>query len=710
MKKERNLKKEILIILISFSVFIAIAIGILSIINSYYSKLVIIEHNQKQTLFQVESEVNAFLEKIYNLSSYLKNNYSENTNLLKNIVDTNTNISSILVLDKNGIIEDFYAKTNLNIYKGFDYSKQDYFIEIKENKENYWSNVFLSSVDEEAAISYSFKANDKIIVLLVKLKEISDFISRLRNQDGSNMIKIFDNSGIIILNPNNPDLVLQRINQKREQVFTTLIDRQEPYSFAIYTSKFFEGKQYGTYTIIDKTEWKIVTRENYNLILKSLKNIVLGTVIIMILFILLAISLSLKISKRIFTSFDDLQKTTSDISNGNYDIEIKESYYSEFNKLLFSFNKMKIKIDKREDSLEASLNSFKSLFNSTMEMILIHDKGICIDANNVSLKFLGIKNKSELIGKDLMDFIAYKYRDIFKDNYYKNTKAFEFEIFVNQKKYICLGQSKFINLNNQRVKLSTLVNISELKAKDKLLFQQSKMAAIGEMIGNIAHQWRQPLSMISTCASGIKFEKELDQLSDERFFESLDMIVDNTQYLSKTIDDFRNFFMPDKNIEDFSISESIKQVLKLVKLNIENNNIDVNIQTEEELIIRGYSNEFLQVLINILNNSKDALVLKDEESRFIEITTYKKNKKCILEISDSGGGINEDIISDIFDPYFTTKHRAKGTGIGLYMSHQIIVQHMKGNIWAKNTEIKRNNKILNGTTIVIELPLEYEEY
>lgn len=141
MKREKSLKKEILVILISFSIFVAISVGFIAMINFYYSKLNIIEHNQKQILFQIESEMDKFLLKIDRISLYIKNNYKENSNLLKNIVDTNTNISSILVLDKNGIIQDFYATSNLNIYKGFDYSNQEYFKGIQE-KDDYWSNVF----------------------------------------------------------------------------------------------------------------------------------------------------------------------------------------------------------------------------------------------------------------------------------------------------------------------------------------------------------------------------------------------------------------------------------------------------------------------------------------------------------------------------------------------------------------------------------------
>ena len=709
MKKEKSLKNHILIILIFFSIFIAISVGLIAMVNFYFSKLNIIEHNQKQILFQIESEMDKFLSKIYKISFYIKNNYKDNNELLKNIVDTNTNISSILVLNKEGIIEDFYATTNLNIYKGFDYSNQDYFKGIKYGNDDYWSNVFLSTIDEDVSLSYSFKSDDKIVVLMIQLKEISDFISRFKNQDDSYMVKIFDNNGTIILNPSNPDLVLQRFNEKSQEVFTKLINLVKPYQFAVFFSNITYQEQYGTYISIEKTNWKIVVRESYELILKSLNTIIIGIALSIITFIIIAILLSLKISKRIFKSLDDLQQTTTSIASGNYDIETKDSYYEEFNLLLNSFNKMRIEINKREDSLEASLNSFKSLFNSTMEIILIHHRGICLDANNVAIKFLGFNNKDELIGKNLLNFVEDKYKEILVKNYKKNTLPYEFDIIINEQKFSCLGQGKFINLNGKKVKLSTLIDITELKAKDKLLFQQSKMASMGEMIGNIAHQWRQPLSVISTCASGIKFEKEFNDIKDERLFESLDLIVENTQYLSKTIDDFRNFFKADKIVEDFCVNDSIFKVLKLLKSSIQNHNIQIETFFDGNLIIYGYPNEFLQVLINILNNAKDVLTKQAKNERFINIKTFIENTNYVINIDDNGGGIEESIISKIFEPYFTTKHKSQGTGIGLYMSHQIIVEHMKGELYAKNNEMIKDNKLYKGSSFIIKLPIHREE-
>ena len=707
MSKNKSLKKQILLILIYFSVFIGVFIGVIFCINFYYSKLSIIEHNQKQILYQVESEVNKFLVNINQLSSYIKLNYTPNNSLLKNIVDTNTNISSILILNKDGTIEDFYAPTNLNIYKGFDYSKKEYFYNIKKNKNYYWSSVFLSTIDETSSFSFSFKLGDKVAVLMIKLKELTEFVSRFKNQDGTHMVRIIDSNGVIILNEDNPNSVLQRNNLKNTEVYKKLINIVKPYSFSKFKALSNGELQYGTYTKIEKTSWKIVIRENYNLILKSLITIIYGTLFTIIVFILIAVFISLKISRQVFKSFDELKETTTKISNGDYNFENKKSYYDEFNQLLKSFNKMKIEIDKREDALEESLESFKKLVNLTMEAIIIHKDGICVDVNDVALRLFAYDKKEEMIGKSFLSFVANNSKRLVESNLEKDSEPYEIEFLrKDNTSFMSVGQGRFLNLFGSRLKISTIIDITDIKEKEKLLFQQSKMASMGEMIGNIAHQWRQPLSAISSAASGMKLQKEYGFLKEEDFISGIDAIVNSTQYLSKTIDDFRNFFKTDKLLKSFSVRKVIENILSLLSASFKNNEIEVITNLDDDSTIMGYENELTQAIINILNNAKDALILTNNEKRLIFIT-LKKVEDNIFQISikDNGGGIKEEAISSIFEPYFTTKYNQQGTGIGLYMTHQIIVLHMKGKIRAQNCSFDFNNKSYKGAQFLIDLQI-----
>ena len=242
----------------------------------------------------------------------------------------------------------------------------------------------------------------------------------------------------------------------------------------------------------------------------------------------------------------------------------------------------------------------------------------------------------------------------------------------------------------------------ELKQKDIMLLQQSKMAAMGEMISNIAHQWRQPLSLISTAATGAKLQKEIGVLTDEKLEETLVSINNSVQYLSKTIDDFRNFFRPDNEKTKFKVSHLLQKATSLVKPQFKNRDIKI-IEELDDFELFALENELLQVLINILNNARDQL-MKVDNKKLIFIKAYQNTNRNIITIQDSGNGIDEDIINRIFEPYFTTKHSSEGTGIGLYMSEEIITKHMMGQIHAENSSFIYEEIEYKGAKFIISLP------
>lgn len=242
--------------------------------------------------------------------------------------------------------------------------------------------------------------------------------------------------------------------------------------------------------------------------------------------------------------------------------------------------------------------------------------------------------------------------------------------------------------------------IKENTKQQHILSQQSKMAAMGEMLGNIAHQWRQPLSVITTVATGMKLQKEFNTLDDKVFNESIENITNSAQYLSNTIDDFRNFFKTDKEENSFNINDIFEKVFKLIKVSFKNHEIQF-IKEIDNFDIFGLENEFIQALINILNNSKDALIEKSNP-RLIFINAYKNKNKIIIKIKDNAGGIDEKIIDKICEPYFTTKHQSQGTGIGLFMTEEIIVKHMKGSLNVSNVELIYEGKTYKGLETTIK--------
>jgi PAS domain S-box-containing protein len=239
----------------------------------------------------------------------------------------------------------------------------------------------------------------------------------------------------------------------------------------------------------------------------------------------------------------------------------------------------------------------------------------------------------------------------------------------------------------------------EYEEQQLKMLDQAKMAAMGEMLGNIAHQWRQPLSIITTVASSISYKQELGILNQSDIIKEMDHITENANYLSNTIETFRNFLKNKKEYQAICIQESIESILHILASMIKNYQIKVIDHTKdiERITIGMVSGELEQVIINIINNAKDVFEERDIKERLLIIDLVKEDEKVILSLEDNAGGIAENIIDKIFDAYFTTKHQSRGTGMGLNMSYRIITESLNGDIYVKNTK--------NGAKFIIELPL-----
>ena len=244
---------------------------------------------------------------------------------------------------------------------------------------------------------------------------------------------------------------------------------------------------------------------------------------------------------------------------------------------------------------------------------------------------------------------------------------------------------------------------SKVQSKDKLIFQQSKMAAMGEMLENIAHQWRQPLSVITTGASGIKIEKEYNLLTDEHLESSLDNIIESADHLSQTVDDFRNFYKEDRIQSKFKIEDAINKAIQLVHSKFKNKDIEI-VKEISDIEVLGFKNELIQVIINILNNTRDVFDSVDVEKKVILISIEKINENAIIKFCDNGCGVEEENLTELFNHKFTTKSEDTGTGIGLYMS-KLIVEKVGGTIEVQNTEFIYEEIECKGAEFIITLPL-----
>jgi signal transduction histidine kinase len=227
---------------------------------------------------------------------------------------------------------------------------------------------------------------------------------------------------------------------------------------------------------------------------------------------------------------------------------------------------------------------------------------------------------------------------------------------------------------------------NEAKEKERILVHQSKLASMGEMIGSIAHQWRQPLTQLSSVLVLVELKYERGKLTLKELRESIHQSQEQIEFMSKTIDDFRNFFKPNKQKDFFSPYKSVQSALSLISSGFENYNIKVNLKFEDEVLINGYESEFSQVILNILSNSKDAFIEKQIANPIITVTISKEDKNSKIVLCDNAGGINLIPIEKVFEPYVTTKHASSGTGIGLYMSKNIIEKSMNGSLSVSNNK------------------------
>src|SRR5574344_1965658 len=228
--------------------------------------------------------------------------------------------------------------------------------------------------------------------------------------------------------------------------------------------------------------------------------------------------------------------------------------------------------------------------------------------------------------------------------------------------------------------------IDQRLAQEQILIQQNKLAAMGEMIGNIAHQWRQPLAQISAIHMNMKVTYDFNKFDEVYLNEKIKEANKLTSYISQTINDFQNFFIPQKEKEIFSIEKACKDAYNIIDSSLKYHNIEINFNIKEDTNILGYKNEFSQVILNILSNAKDILIERKIENPKIDIEVKNGDNYSIIKIHDNAGGVKDDILDKIFDPYFTTRHKTQGTGIGLYMAKNIIERNMSGFINVKNIE------------------------
>ena len=357
-----------------------------------------------------------------------------------------------------------------------------------------------------------------------------------------------------------------------------------------------------------------------------------------------------------------------------------------------------------EEALRESNETFELFMNHTQTDVFIAEDGVVIYANTNANHFfqhkslIGLKTE-ELLPKKEVEILENAMNEALKNGQFDNIfttknalgeeKVFHQLFFAMDKKRKRVG---LISIDITKEKLQE----EELHNQEEIMIAQSRHAAMGEMISMIAHQWRQPISVIAMDANNIQADIELDMLDSEELLNTSKDIIHQTQELSKTIDDFRGFFKPNKEVEEVFIKSIFDDAFSILGASLTNNNITFDIELDASMKITTFSRELMQVIINIVKNAKEALLGKEITNKHIEIEVLGKSAFIIITICDNAGGIDTEILDKIFNPYFTTKEEQNGTGLGLYMSKTIVEKHLYGTIKASNVK--------NGACFEIRLP------
>lgn len=390
-------------------------------------------------------------------------------------------------------------------------------------------------------------------------------------------------------------------------------------------------------------------------------------------------------------SLKELQKAWKDFNhvsevNENYATKFKDFYtrlFLDYQTRLDELSEAEIQITKIIDHEISIENSSPDLFKTTAINLnlLLHQ------AIELRIEILNIKKQAtNSLFLTSLFVVAILFTIIISTTlFFSQVIITSIQELHHSLKQVINKKTKELRTLNKHLQHTVQEKIAELRQKDQIMYQQARLASMGEMIQNIAHQWRQPLNSLTLIIQSFQSKSENGKLTHEFICNQTQNALRIAKNMSETIENFRNFFHPHTSKEVFCIQESIENSLCIVKSNLQHNSIDLHISSEKKIMYFGYENAFSQVILNLVNNAKDALLANCSETRVAQIAISESENEIKILIQDNAGGIKPKEIDRIFEPYFTTKHKSVGTGIGLYMVKQIIENQMKGKILANNS-------------------------
>ena len=748
-----NLRLKLLILM-------AVTIVITLLVNSYFHYTNVLQEYRQNAFISTNNDyktitykINSFSQNLYNLSNQIvnDNNVKSITNLISNYENKNDYNKIIFNEEKKRLLtiisQQIKSKKNIS-FAVFDKDLNP--IVFNRNKDGKVLNGIISYNEKTEFINIKTgEASD--IPYFMSIKKNSDKVDIRLDKNGFGLVyvqKIYLDNKLVgylrikeVFTKSTINLFVDNLNNKfsfltkdfllgnffdidkeyikEHSILVTDvhsiddINENERYSFHMHYMKALDDEKLYLISTFDKD--KLDSKID---LLK--KNLILAILISFIISFIISIYF-FKVT--ILNPISKLSNGMQNLKKQKYNI-IKLDTNDEFSDIADEFNVLTKNLKDSFSKIEESKSFIKNIIDTAPVRVFWKDRdNKYIGANKLFLHDADLEDESEIIGKTDWELKwksqAQSYID--DDNFVMNSKkeklkfeetqSFANNIVIN----LITSKVPLINKNGDVIGvLGIYDDVTEQRTIEKMLHQreqqiaeQTKMASMGEMIGNIAHQWRQPLSVISTASSGLQLEKENDILSDEQFNKYCEAINRNAQYLSKTIDDFKNFIKGDRLKKVFNLSENIHSSLNLVDGSIKKYDINLILNFDDKLEIDGYSNELTQCFINIFNNSKDAFneSTDNTEYKLLFISTSKVDDKVIITIKDNAGGIPNDILPKIYEPYFTTKHMSQGTGLGLHMTYNMIVDGMGGGIDIHNTNFEYQGEKYNGTEVIISLPM-----
>ena len=678
---------------------IIIVVGIF--ISVFYSSKRVLDYNINEYAKQTKNITNVIIK---TEQKELNNIAIEIADLLK--TKTKENYEQIKTLNAVDQVDLFFIKTK-DLTEDYSQSLFDTQMIIKKLDE--------MSISQENTI-LSLDTKDGVYILFLSIKTIIEqdtgrvssrlFLGKILNDNFPILNEIKQNSLLkdiyiyykdeLIGTTSNTSLLNKEILSSKKVVKDDNI---------LYFKRLMNTYNNGNFTIVYET-----TNSTNNLLKSDFEKIAwILAIFVVISFVILYMTSN----KFIIKPFSNLLEFANRVKD-NKDEKYESSYIKEFDEFALKLKEVIDELRELKEQYSRAINGVedglwdydlktKKLFLSHqfMSMLGFEDKEAI-----KNLQFWKKSIHKEDYFKTMRKLINHKngHNNIYEDDYrflcadgsYKHMRI-RGKIFYNDKK-------KAVKVTGVHTDIDALIKLqNDNVKKEQLLFQQNKLASMGEMIGNIAHQWRQPLNVISTIASSQLIGYELDNVDKKSNVDGLNKLIDTVNYLSSIIERFRDFFNPNKESEEFYIDDMLKENIHIFEASYIENSIELVINVQNYKVV-GYKFELMQVILNIINNAKDALILNNIEDKFVFIENSIEGDILIFKIYDNAGGVKDSIKNKIYEPYFTTKHQSQGTGLGLYMSREIIRKHFQGELINETIEYEYKGAKYKGEEFTIKVP------